>query len=319
MDEPKIVRASFERVPEEDAAAERRALERLRAHIASSEAELRPSADPTRHPARLLVAAGAAALVLITAATLILLPARRDGPSSAAALLGRLAATAVAQPDWNLQPGDYLFTRSQELRADAGTDLSTGGSWRFVVRVIRESWFATNGSGRIVTSYGAPAFVSEADRDAWEAAGSPALVPAERTDETFDPGEFPSPDLARLPTDPQELRRMLIEDDREQDTEGDSVFEAVGRLLSETDASPKLRAALFEVAASLPGVSEVGVTKDPLGRPGVAVEQQERGVALRLVFDPSTSALLSIEERRGQRLESWVSYEESRVVPNLSS
>lgn len=319
MDEPRNVRAFFDRVPDEDAAAERRALEKLRAHIASSEAESRQSGDPKRHPAKLLAAAGAATLVLVTVATMILLPARRDGPSSAAALLGRLAATAVAQPGWNLQPGDYLFTRSQELRADAGTDLATGGSWRFMVRVMRESWFATNGSGRIVTSYGAPALVSEADRDAWEAAGSPALVPAERTDETFDPGEFPSPDLARLPTDPQELRRMLTEDDRDQDTEGDSVFEAVGRLLSESDASPKLRAALFEVAASLPGVAEVGDTKDPVGRPGVAVEQTRNGVTIRLVFDPSTSALLSIEHRRGQALESWLAYEESRLVPNLSA
>jgi len=318
MDKPDDIRALFDHVPDEDPLAERRALDRLRAHMASSRAGSQPPA-PERRPRRRWAVVGAAALVMVTVATMILLPMRRDGPSSASALLGRLSATAAAQPSRELEGGDYLYTRSQELRSNAGTAVGTGSSWRYVVRVVRESWFATNGSGRILTSYGEPTFLTDADRDAWKAAGSPPLIPAEPSDEVFQAGEFPSPDLSGLPTDPQELREKLVEDDRENGTEGDSVFEAVGRLLSETGASPKLRAALFEVAASLPGVAGVGVTRDPLGRSGVAVEQTGDGRSIRLVFDPSTSVLLSIEQLRNHLLESWMSYEEPRVVPTLRS
>lgn len=316
MGDREKVRALFVHVPENDAPAERRALERLRAHIASSGAGSQAPPSPQRHPARRTVI-GATAFVLLMLGAMILLPARHDGPSTAAGLLVRLASTAAAQPSGDLKPGDYVYTRSQELRSVSDVDLVTGASWNFVVTVVRESWFAADKSGRIVTVYGEPAFVSEADRDAWRAAGSPPLIPGERTDELFGAGEFPSPDLSRMPVDPQELRRRLIEADRRQGSEGDSVFEAVGRLLSETGASPELRAALFEVAGSLPGVTEVGTVRDPLGRSGVAVEQTTDAVSVRLVFDVSTSTLLSIEHRRGQRLESWLSYEGSRVVPSL--
>jgi hypothetical protein len=318
MNDREKVRALFVHVPENDAGAERRALERLRAHIATSRPETQAPPGPQRHPARRTVV-GAAAFVLLMLGAMILLPARRDGPSIAAGLLVRLASTAAAQPSGNLRPGDYVYTRSQELHSDSQVDLETGASWNFVVTVVRESWFAADGSGRIVTVYGEPAFVSETDRDAWRAAGSPPLIPGERTDEMFPAGEFPSPDLSRMPVDPQALRKRLAEDLRRRGADGDSVFNAVGRLLSETDASPELRTALFEVAASLPGVTEVGDVNDPLGRSGVAVEQARDGVSTRLIFDLSTSALLAIEHRRGDQLESWLSYEESRVVPSLGS
>jgi hypothetical protein len=68
----------------------------------------------------------------------------------------------------------------------------------------------------------------------------------------------------------------------------------VGDLLRETTAPPPLRAALYEVAARIPGVQLVGAVRDPAGRRGVAVALvDEQGIRSELVFDPETSALLA--------------------------
>jgi hypothetical protein len=65
---------------------------------------------------------------------------------------------------------------------------------------------------------------------------------------------------------------------------------------------PALRAALYQVAASLPGVEYLGPTTDRLGRHGVAValSHGDAGHARSrdvMVFDPTTGLLLQTEER----------------------
>jgi len=78
------------------------------------------------------------------------------------------------------------------------------------------------------------------------------------------------------------------------------MFVVIGDLLRDPLTPPDVRAALFEVAAGLPGIELLGEMDDRIGRPGVAVamtafpmtpwHRQEI-----IIFDPATSVLL--EER----------------------
>ena len=69
-------------------------------------------------------------------------------------------------------------------------------------------------------------------------------------------------------------------------------FQIIGEMLQGTYASPALRAALYEVAASLPGVDYVGRVTDELGRPGLAVAYAHDGIRDEMIFDPDTAQLL---------------------------
>jgi hypothetical protein len=162
----------------------------------------------------------------------------------------------------------------------------------------REIWIAPDGSGRIREMAGRPRFLSKAQRAAWIATGSPKLPPVARaTNETFDPGQLRYFRSADLPTDPATLRR-LIEARKVPGIGGPpgeaETFELIGEMLRETDLRPALRAAIYEVAAELPGVELLGPVRDPAGRRGVGVAftDHRRGIRHELIFDPADSALL---------------------------
>ena len=69
-------------------------------------------------------------------------------------------------------------------------------------------------------------------------------------------------------------------------------FEIIGDLLRETDASPTLRATLYQAAAQIPGVTLIGTVTDAAGRSGTAVAYASNGGQDELIFDPTTSVLL---------------------------
>jgi hypothetical protein len=100
----------------------------------------------------------------------------------------------------------------------------------------------------------------------------------------------------------------------------DQVFLTIGELLAQGDASPRLRAALFEVAAGLEGVELVGDDTDPLGRQGIAVAIDGAGARTQLVFEPDSSTLLAIElypiSQDGSigPLDSWTAVSPTTVV-----
>src|SRR5436305_1508360 len=97
--------------------------------------------------------------------------------------------------------------------------------------------------------------------------------------------------------------------------------------LRETTAAREQRAALYAVAAMIPGVELVGPTADPAGRRGVAVAMDDRARQIRqtLVIDPATSRLLAEqaialpgarEFPAGTRIESAV-YLQTAVVDSM--
>ncbi|MCZ0978936.1 CU044_5270 family protein [Streptomyces diastatochromogenes] len=69
-------------------------------------------------------------------------------------------------------------------------------------------------------------------------------------------------------------------------------FTAIGTLLAETWAPPKVTAALYEAAARIPGVTVLSSAKDAAGREGVAVARTSHGEQTQWIFDRATSAFL---------------------------
>jgi hypothetical protein len=94
------------------------------------------------------------------------------------------------------------------------------------------------------------------------------------SDERFGPGGLSTGpvDLSKLPTDPAKLAALISSRKVEGGPPGPAEdFVQVGDLLRETSASPELRAALFKVAAGIPGVKLLGTVTDSDGRSGTAI------------------------------------------------
>lgn len=266
------------------------------------------TAGPTLGGARLaprtLVLSGLG-LTAATAAVVAAVAVASSGPRpfTATLVLDRVAKVAASRPATAPPPpGDYLYTGSVgfELASQVGSagNAEASQTYSVVAPFRRQVWVTNDGSGRLEQNYFDPSFPSAADRAAWAADGSPESdgMPSilQDVDSAQKPGQL-SPDLTSLPTDPTTLLSEIEAGDVDSGglPPGDAgAFQIVEELLQETDASSALRAALYEVASEIPGVSLVGAVHDAVGRPGVGVAYTGGGVRDVLIFDPSTSELL---------------------------
>jgi RNA polymerase sigma-70 factor (ECF subfamily) len=156
------------------------------------------------------------------------------------------------------------------------------------------------------------------------------LFPAGQLARPLDTDGFSAEQLSALAKDPPALaaavRRQAATTDNPVDEES---FVVVGDLLREAVAPADLRAALFKVAAGIQGVTLVGDTTDPTGRPGVSLAYTYNGVRSELIFDRRSSLLLGERQTLvalvadihfpvGTVIGS-VSYLESGIVPTTNS
>lgn len=209
-------------------------------------------------------------------------------PAAAAVLREAAAKAKVQKPP--LGRGRVLYVKSVDAYLATWADR---GHFSVLVPHVREIWQGPDG-GLLDTTSGEPRFLSEGDRRAWIAAGRPNLREG-GVGKTALERQEPSD----LPTNVNALYARL-EGEARGHSEGThrQMFTRVGDYLRETNITPAQRAALYEVAARIPGVDLVGRADDPVGRPGVAVamEQRSDGVRHTLVIDPATGTLLSEEQ-----------------------
>ena len=250
-----------------------------------------PARPGRRRRAAFALALGLAALA---AAGVGLLVGGSHGPASASAatVLKKVASVARAQPAPIAQPGQFVYTKTQYTALDTYVDKNT--SYGALIPWSRESWIGpTGGSMREVP--GEPRFLTERDRNTWIAAGrQPLTGPDASQPETLSPAK-----PLDLPTDPAALYARLKDEAVHFGPRlYDEMFVEVGDSLRETNASAAQRAALYAVAARIPGVELVGTVTDAAGRRGVAVAKDDvvNHVRSTLVFDPDTSRLLAEEE-----------------------
>jgi hypothetical protein len=276
------------------------ALESLRSR---RESGIAPARRRRRRPRRRTVIAIAAAGLAMAIAVPIALPGGGTGGAdpAAAGVLHRVALRAAKQPpEPTPGPGQYLYTRSESFSTHLYV-VGDGNTFLFHQPSSGESWIAPDGSGRLLDISGAVTFPTEKDRATWVAAGSPDLYENLTEDELFDPGELYIADHADLPSDPEELLELIERREVIGGPSGDwETFAIIGDLLRETSLQPKVRGALYQVAAELPGVELLGRVVDGGGRPGVAVAYTNRNDdaphRLELIFDPTTAKLLGENE-----------------------
>ena len=250
-----------------------------------------PATESTR-PRWVWFAAGTTAAVLALAVGIVVGGSHGTATASAATELKSVASVARRQQPLLAAPGQFVYTKSEWLSLD--TYVGTGTSYSALIPWSRESWVGPTG-GRMHQTPGRPRFVSERDRKAWIAGGRPEFTgPA-----AGEPVTLPPARPLDLPTDPDALYAQLsaqtVSYGKRQDAE---MFVLVGDALRETNASPAQRAALYAVAARIPGVDLLGDVTDAAGRRGIAVAKDDdvNHVRSTLVFDPQTSVLLAEEE-----------------------
>jgi hypothetical protein len=201
-------------------------------------------------------------------------------------------------PTRPLGAGQFLYTLSEDAYQST-TVMGEGRAFTVLVPHRRESWIGRDNRGWLISHAGTPRFVTPAQRRNWIALGRPDLgerdmnLALENSD-----GSTPPMGSLALPADPAALESRL-----RRQAEGSShgteveMFTLIADGLREGFTTPAQRAALYEVAARLPGVRLVGAMRDGAGRRGTAVamdDGQSRETHL-LIFDPATSALLAEE------------------------
>jgi hypothetical protein len=286
-----------------------------------------------RRPAMLggLMLASLCVVVAIALLATSFIPGSPTRPTSAAAAtLARLAGVAAAQPPTDPPgPGQYQYTESESTYQDCYEDRP---SYCYNVPQQRQLWLGADGSGRILETIGTPSFVTPADHAAWVAHGSPAVSTAP-SDTTFGPhtlSDGPG-DLSTLPTDPAQLGALLSARKIEGGPPGSAEdFVQIGDLLRETDASPALRSALYQVAEGIAGVHFLGTVTDHAGRSGIGIGRvNDAGEEFEYIFDPRTSALLGEEDvatrpnagyqgATAGTVLNWAVYLSSGIVGSLS-
>jgi hypothetical protein len=308
---------------------------------------------PARRPAparrrRPRVARGGAALAAAATAAIVAAvavapgpghpghPAAARVPAPVTGSLRDLVLAADRQPAPSVpQPGQFQYTDSVSLQED---DTIPGSTPPYTVDYSqhRQIWIGTDGSGRIAETNTDPVFPTPADRAHWVAGGSPSLA-IQPDDSRFGKGglsDGPGASLATLTTDPARLARLLSGRQIEGGPPGPAEdFVQVGDLFRETDAPPALRAALFQVAARIPGVRVVRGVTDHDGRPGIALVRDtpvtrgpDKGseALSELIFDPATSVMLgeeygTISPSGAVTLSSWTVYLKSFVTDSVTS
>jgi hypothetical protein len=193
----------------------------------------------------------------------------------AAQVLRLAAADARREPVLKARPDQFVYVRS--LTAFGGFDLLPAGGerWRPPVEEIRRVWLSVDGTRT--------GLLRQKPVDPKAKSPRPELADMKLT------GMGP-PYTKNLPADPANMRAWLFEGTSGSAT---AAFLKVGEALSEHYLPPDSTAALFEAAATIPGVKVVPGVVDLAGRRGVAITQvSSTGLQSQLIFDSATHAYL---------------------------
>lgn len=191
-------------------------------------------------------------------------------------------------------PTSYRYTKTDEAQLLGGP-----GQYSVLVPQTRESWIASDGSGRLRITFGEAMYFGDNDRSEWRGRST------KRTeDQTFGAGQLAYTDTVNLPRDPAALGTLILADNKPGvQTNGGTgtaftVWTAARSYLWETVAPQDLAQAILVLLESTNGVKVSKDQQDRLGRPAVACEVLSPGGAIRniLWLDPVTGALRGDEQ-----------------------
>lgn len=322
MDELTEVRELYGR-PDDDPFAKTRVQARMRA------------ATRRRLPWQAGVAGLATAAAVAVAAAVFVPGLTTSGPAlspspgiSTTTLSGHSILLAAATRAEAAPEGAYWHVKRLNTIRWAKPYGKKGDTYQLESSSITEDWISEE--GRAWTGYKNLA-TRPLDVEAWRRDGSPTEWKAERGDSSISPSEgkmeygafstSPSEghlgsfqdkkkfrfsgeqltleEIKALPTDPETLKNRTLEAIHAAGVErsaDDWLAMALASLLYELPASPEVRSAAYRALAALPFVKVEGHTKDPQGRPGVAIafpSLYDQSTPNRLIIDPDTSMVLA--------------------------
>jgi hypothetical protein len=261
---------------------------------------------PRKAPRRRHLLALGGAVAVAAAAIVLSVSFSGEGTqqTAAAATLRHAASRLDGTPVQALAPGSYWYVRTQE-RVLAEASYSFEGQQR-VADVFtdddNEQWVKGDGRGAEYGAIGAPFALT--------AAGSAALAELDavhpisaRTSGIVEDGPkliaayfgshaITSEDIAGLPVDIASLRAMTGEASAARD------FWAISEALFLSPYDARLDAALYRLAAQLPGVQQLASATDSRGRTGVTLGIVDGSSRWALTIDPATGRLLERSETK---------------------
>ena len=228
----------------------------------------------------------------LTAGLLTGLPGPGRSYSPAAYVLERAARAAAQSRQPVPRPGQYILVTS------AGLSMTDGGgknNWLTVER--RRIWWPAGDRKPGVLWYDAvrnERFPWSAPAPATRGLGASWLPVPPQGCPGAPPARFTYRFLTTLPTNPARLRAWIYAHKNGGQSADDQAWTDINDLLESTLTPPKLTAALFRVAATIPGATVVRHATDMAGRPGIAVARFIQGSTedSELLFGARTYRLL---------------------------
>ncbi|WP_198940176.1 CU044_5270 family protein [Micromonospora sp. CB01531] len=224
-----------------------------------------------------------AGMAAAAAAVLVLAPDKFGGEvpaanAQAAQVLNNAAAAALKLPDVEPRPDQFVYTKSQQ-----------GGS-------PREIWQSVDGTRDGLVQQAHAGDVEKIPLPGCREERA-AVVKGDRVDPRRTEPCTPQPAyLPDLPTDVDSMPEYLNKNHSREAGDANAMGKDVLALIGENHLRPQSQAALFQVAARIPGIRAVPDVKDGAGRPGIGIAWSSQGKSGMLVFDVDTYAFLGVAD-----------------------
>ncbi|WP_405842232.1 hypothetical protein [Streptomyces sp. NBC_01518] len=201
------------------------------------------------------------------------------------ALIGLLTTAAVAT-------GVVTYANSGTTSAGTGTHSEARANTATVflddISTVAASQSVSSGKYWKTRTTVGTTYISQS-MDYYVINGGKAYRKGLRPDWQVGPKDLDWKGLEQLTTDSGKLLGLLQSPPRPKSI---SPFDQAVTLLTDSPASPKLRAGVFKAMGGLKGVKLLGQVKDSTGRGGTAVEFAEAKSLGQVIVDPKTSAIL---------------------------
>ncbi len=268
----------------------------------------RPPAPRWRRPV-LLGATAAAATAALTVTLLPGPPAHQARPRAgspagasptsspaeltAAYVLNRAASAAASAAAASSRPvprpGQFIYVTS--VTTYLSTEITRSGEESWLYRTSRQIWQSASGQragmlqivehGNVKLPWGPVPPAVSGNPAGWISLPASSCPGAAAARGTY---AF----LATLPADPGRLRTWIYRHPDGGNRSDAQAWADIGDILREMLVPPKLAAALFRVAATIPGATVVPHAANAVGRAGVGVSR----AGAELIFDPKTYQLI---------------------------
>lgn len=208
---------------------------------------------------------------------------------TAAYVLNQAASAAASSSQPVPRPDQFIYVSS--VTTYVSTEIGRSGDKSWLYRIRRQIWQSVSGQragllqivdrGNVKLPWG-PVPPAASDLPAGWTSLPPASCPGAA------PARGTYAFLAALPADPGRLRTWIYRHPGGQQRADAQAWTDIGDMLREMLVPPKLAAALYRVAATIPGAAVVPHAANAVGRAGVAVSRSGQ----ELIFDPKTYQLI---------------------------